>query len=87
MPRLRAKRTVVLVSIEDAGGDRCVDILRADMSFGWVECRRDPEDAHGWRRLYPPRMDFTDAEAARMDARSRVGWLDRRDGIVIHHAA
>ena len=71
---LRGKPLVV-TSLEDAGGDRCVDILRLGASFGWVECRRDPEDAHGWRHLHPPRMGFTDAVAARADAAAATGWL------------
>ncbi|WP_298429758.1 hypothetical protein [uncultured Jannaschia sp.] len=62
-------------SIEDATGDRCVDILVTGDGAGWVECRRDPEDAHGWRRLHPPRMGFADAARARADACRSVGWL------------
>lgn len=69
-------RRLVLASLEDAGGDRCVDLLRLGTDFGWVECRRDPEDAHGWRHLHPPRMGFADDAAARADAAATVGWLD-----------
>lgn len=68
-------RPLVLRSLEDASGDRCVDLLREGEGFGWVECRRDPEDAHGWRRLHPPRMGASDADAALAQARAAVGWL------------
>ena len=69
-------KPLVLASIEDNGGDRCVDILRlSDTEFGFSECRRDPEDSHGWRRLngivagYPSEVD------ARKAAEDAVGWL------------
>jgi hypothetical protein len=45
-------------SLEGADGQRCVDILRGASGFGWVECRRDPEDSHGWRRLGAVRDGF-----------------------------
>ncbi|MGB3688383.1 MAG: hypothetical protein WBA02_03685 [Jannaschia helgolandensis] len=70
-------KRLVLTSIEDTGGDRCVDILCMGEDYGWVECRRDPEDAHGWRHLHPPRMGFADAAAARAEAGRSVGWLGR----------
>ena len=42
----------VVASLEDDTGDRCVDIIKhPDGSFSFAECRRDPEDNHGWRRL------------------------------------
>ncbi|MEM9798377.1 MAG: hypothetical protein AAF919_17945 [Pseudomonadota bacterium] len=65
----------MITSLEDATGDRCVDVLRGCDGYGWVECRRDPEDGHGWRRLHPPRMGFADAASARADAARAVGWL------------
>ena len=69
---------VVVRSLSDPSGGRCVDILRdPDGGFGWVECRRDPEDCHGWRHLSPPRpMGFPSPEAARADAARAVGWLE-----------
>ena len=70
-------RPVVRRSIEDAGGTRCVDLVERDGRFGWSECRRDPEDGHGWRRMQPLE-DFphADADAALEEARGAVPWLD-----------
>ncbi|MDB2408085.1 hypothetical protein N9W17_06195 [Jannaschia sp.] len=68
-------KPVVVASLEDAGGDRCVDLIQGAEGWAWVECRRDPEDAHGWRRLHPPRGGFTDRAAALTDAVAYVGWL------------
>lgn len=69
----------VMASVEDATGDRCVDVLRDGVAWGWVECRRDPEDAHGWRRLHPPRMGFGSRAAAEEGAAGAVGWLSQRE--------
>jgi hypothetical protein len=74
----RVGRPVVMRSIEDAGGDRCVDILRSDGGYSWVECRRDPEDSFGWRRLGEPSGPFGSSEAALAAARSGVGWMEAR---------
>ncbi|PWJ16976.1 hypothetical protein [Jannaschia seohaensis] len=73
-------KAVVVVSLEDAGGDRCVDLIREGAAWFWVECRRDPEDAHGWRRLHPPRGAFPDRAGALADARADVGWLSEAPG-------
>lgn len=62
-------------SLEDATGDRCVDLIEAD-DWAWVECRRDPEDAHGWRRLHPPVGGFASSDEARAAAAASVGWFD-----------
>lgn len=73
-----APRAVVRASLEDATGDRCVDLIEDGAGcapWGWVECRRDPEDGHGWRRLHPPVTGFADRGAARADAAAAVGWL------------
>ncbi|MBM2577934.1 hypothetical protein JQC91_16635 [Jannaschia sp. Os4] len=67
-------RGVVEASLEDATGDRCVDLIRGE-GWAWAECRRDPEDAHGWRRLHPPRGGYADRAAAEAGARAGVGWL------------
>jgi hypothetical protein len=64
-----------MASLEDAGGDRCVDLIVEAGAWAWVECRRDPEDAHGWRRLHPPRGGFADRPEAERDAVATVGWL------------
>lgn len=72
--RPSGRRAVVRASLEDAGGDRCVDILEADDGFAWVECRRDPEDPHGWRRLHPPVRGYVSATEARAAAVAAT-WL------------
>lgn len=70
-------------SIEDASGDRCVDIIRlADGRFTFRECRRDPEDSHGWRYLSEaPSQTFDSDDAALKAVALDVGWMsdDGRD--------
>lgn len=70
-------KPVVMASLEDSSGARCVDLLcRAGCDWSWVECRRDPEDAHGWRRLHgAPMVWFGSREAALADAKTAVPWL------------
>ncbi|WP_284263058.1 hypothetical protein [Roseicyclus amphidinii] len=70
---------VVMRSIEDASGQRCVDLVRGARGWAFVECRRDPEDAHGWRRMGVPAGGYGSQEAA-LDAgleaaRVAVPWL------------
>ena len=72
-------RSLVEASLEDAEGGRCVDLVRTGSDWAWVECRRDPEDGHGWRRLHPPRSGFADRAHALADASSCIGWLHRPD--------
>ena len=67
----------VCLSVEDSGGDRCVDILNDSGVFGYVECRRDPEDPHGWRRLGPVNGGFESRQRAQDAARSAVKWLEK----------
>ena len=73
-------KPLVLSSIEDATGDRCVDILRlGNGQFAYRECRRDPEDSHGWRYLSAADPECFDSEAAAREAAcDNVGWM--RDG-------
>lgn len=75
-----AEKPLVLASIEDDSGDRCVDILRLpDGRFAYRECRRDPEDSHGWRYLSGAAPIAFDSEsAAREAAEAEIGWM--RDG-------
>jgi len=73
-------KPVVVLSLKDDSGLRCVDILRRSADFAWVECRRDPEDSHGWRRAGAVVGGFGTAAAARADAHRTVGWLDDRAG-------
>lgn len=71
-------KPLVLHSIEDDTGDRCVDILQlADGQFTYRECRRDPEDGHGWRHLSGTIFaTFDTAAAARQAAQTEVAWLN-----------
>lgn len=70
-------KPLVLQSIGDDTGDRCVDIIRQpDGSYTFRECRRDPEDSHGWRYLSeatPPL--FVTEGAALQAARDATGWM------------
>lgn len=66
---------MVEVSLEDATGGRCVDLVRTGGDWSWVECRRDPEDAHGWRRLHPSRAGFANRGLAQAGAAASVRWL------------
>lgn len=70
-------KPLVLASIEDETGDRCVDIIRLpDGQFAYRECRRDPEDGHGWRYLSEAPPPMFDTEAAARDAAARdIGWM------------
>ena len=67
-------KPLVVASLEDAGGDRCIDLLRLDDGYGWVECRRDPEDPHGWRHLHPPVTGYRTESEARAAA-VEATWL------------
>jgi hypothetical protein len=71
-------KPLVLASIEDASGDRCVDVIRLpDGQFAYRECRRDPEDGHGWRYLSEaPPTPFDTEAAARKAAVQDVGWME-----------
>jgi len=72
---VRRDRPRVLASLEDETGDRCVDLLAVPGGVAWVDCRRDPEDGHGWRRLSAPSRVWPDRAAARAAAADAVGWL------------
>ncbi|MDH3263732.1 MAG: hypothetical protein OEM24_07015 [Paracoccaceae bacterium] len=70
-------KPVVLASLEDADGRRCVDILRTgEAACGWRECRRDPEDGTGWRSVGGERGSFGSEADARADAGHAVAWLE-----------
>ena len=68
---------VVLKSIENTGGERCVDIFRRDDgTFGFEEWRRDPEDGGRWRQVgFYGSAVFETAEDATARAKASVGWL------------
>lgn len=71
---------VVKSSLEDETGTRCVDLLQNnDGNWAWVECRRDPEDSHGWRRLSPDLNGwFASEKQALTNARQSVVWLQNK---------
>lgn len=71
-------KPVVVASLEDDTGDRCVDIIRhEDGHFTYAECRRDPEDSHGWRRLSAAQgRSFKTEYAAYVAALNDVAWLE-----------
>jgi len=71
------RQPVVLTSLEDADGFRCVDVFqRADGSFGFKEFRRDPEDAGRWTLIgdYSERV-YATKDAALSGAAAVVPWL------------
>lgn len=70
-------KPLVLQSIEDCSGQRCVDVRReADGLFSWAECRRDPEDGHGWRHLGFGEDGFASEAEAVAAAKRSVGWME-----------
>lgn len=73
----RQTKPVVHRSIESARARRCVDILqRPDGCWSYIECRRDPEDPHGWRPLIAAgHPSFASAAAATAAARAAIRWL------------
>ncbi|MEL6959308.1 MAG: hypothetical protein AAGL89_10200 [Pseudomonadota bacterium] len=70
-------KPAVVASLEDDTGERCVDILRhPDGHFTYAECRRDPEDSHGWRRLSNAEGPTFHTEFAAYNAALKdIGWL------------
>lgn len=70
-------KPLVVASLEDDTGDRCVDILQhPEGHFTYAECRRDPEDSHGWRRLSAAEGPaFKTQFAAYSAALKAVPWL------------
>jgi hypothetical protein len=70
----------VVASLHNDSVDRCVDIIaNADATFGFKECRRDPEDGGGWTLVsYNPRAVFATQEQAIAAAKASVAWLRDR---------
>ena len=63
-------------SINDQTGLRCLDFVQTGPDRHiWLECRRDPEDSHGWRVVFYAADEFTSEAEALRDARGRVAWL------------
>ena len=68
-------KPVVIRSVNDAAEQRCGDIRRhGDGTFEWLECRRDPEDPHGWRVLGGQGGHASEDEAMAA-AGVATGWL------------
>ena len=70
-------RPPVVTSLEDADGFRCVDIFeRPDLTFGFKEFRRDPEDAGRWTLVgdYSHQSYCTKEDALRAAA-ANLPWL------------
>ncbi len=76
---------MVVVSVEDSEGSRCVDVIRRpDGAFCFKEFRRDPEDGGRWSVT----ADYSTATYASQEdtlcaARLVISWLgpvlDRRN--------
>jgi hypothetical protein len=62
-------------SVEDVDGLRCVDLVTDGATWLWRECRRDPEDSHGWRPTGAAGEGFATQAAARADAARRFDWM------------
>ncbi|MEL6240963.1 MAG: hypothetical protein AAFV87_05875 [Pseudomonadota bacterium] len=70
------RRNRVIVSINGPDGLHCVDLFeRADGTFGYALCRRDPEDGSGWRFLGHYEQEvFRSETAARAAMREQIAW-------------
>ena len=68
-------KPVVRRSIESPDGTRCVDLFEADGVFGFVECRRDPEDSFGWRPTGDRVTGFGSEAQAAAAASERFSWV------------
>jgi hypothetical protein len=71
------KSWTVLASIENAEGNRCVDLfMRSDRSYGFEEFRRDPEDAGAWTPIrYYSGASYASKEEAAAAATRSIAWL------------
>jgi len=71
------KSWMVFNSVENAAGDRCVDLFRRpDGSYGFEEFRRDVEDRGAWTPVAYYSGAVYATEAAALDAaRREVSWL------------
>jgi hypothetical protein len=73
----RIERQVVLASLEDAEGFRCVDLVRLpDGMFVFKEFRRDPEDSGRWTLVADySHMKFGSQAEALEAARANISWF------------
>jgi hypothetical protein len=72
------KSWLVVVSVENAERDRCVDIFsRPDGSYGFEEFRRDVEDGGQWTPVqYYSGVSYGSAAGALDTAERLVPWLN-----------
>jgi len=70
---------IVVSSVQNVEGDRCVDVFRRpNRTFGFEEFRRDPEDGGAWTPLHHySATEYADQPAADAAARRCVVWLAR----------
>ena len=70
-------RNKVIRSVESPYGDYCVDVFaRPNGTFGFEECRRDPEDGGAWYSLHRYAGGiFNSEEDALEQAKACVAWL------------
>ena len=69
---------VVLNSIENLNGDRCLDVFELDNgTFGFEEFRKEPESKTGWVMVgcYSDGIYKTQSLAF-LEAQKRVWWLN-----------
>ena len=71
------KSWLVLDSIENPEGNRCVDLFsRPDETFGFEEFRRDPEDRGAWTPVqYCSGVRYGSRQEALVAAKRLVPWL------------
>ena len=77
IPEQRRNRPLVLTSLEDSEGFRCVDIfVRTDGTFGFKEFRRDPEDAGRWTLIGDfSRLVYSTQDEALKAAAENISWF------------
>jgi hypothetical protein len=73
----RIEKQVVLASLEEAEGFRCVDLVRLpDGMFVFKEFRRDPEDSGRWTLVADfSHMKFRSKAEALEVARASISWF------------
>jgi hypothetical protein len=80
MPRNIDRSWLIFDSIENAEGDRCVDLFRRpDGTIGFDEFRRDVEDGGVWTSTHDySALVFVSEQAALDAAIKATGWLKAR---------
>ena len=67
---------LVMTSLEDTTGIRCIDVYRTrDGKVFWDEWRRDPEDPSGWHPTGRRDGPYNGKGAAVEAAKSTVDWI------------